>query len=216
MNKKLSVFLKKLTVGQMGVNCYIAVDEFSREAVIIDPGDEASYIAEQLSTLDVKPIAILATHGHFDHVLAAFELQMIYQIPFCMSREDAFLLDRMSETAEHFLGHAIVEMPPKITTPLHDREQIAFGKSFLTVLSLSGHTPGSVGFYIKKQDVLFVGDTIFSEGHVGRTDFSYADPKKLDSSIGKIFSLPDATILYPGHGEETTVLKEKRYHGKRL
>ena len=216
MKKESSVLLKKLTVGQMGVNCYILVDDVTRETVVIDPGDEASYLAGQLSELHARPVAILATHGHFDHILAAFELQMIYHIPFRMSAGDSFLLGRMSETAEHFLGHTIVELPPKITATLADHERIKFGGNNLAVLSLSGHTPGSVGFYCKKQQMLFVGDTIFSDGSVGRTDFSYSDSKKLEASISRILSLPDTTILYPGHGGETSVMKEKQYHSVKL
>ena len=98
-SKKSSVFVRKFTVGQMQENCYVLIDSESREALVIDPGDDASYLAEQINKEEAKPVAILATHGHFDHVLAALELQLIYQVPFRMSQDDQFLLDRMSETA---------------------------------------------------------------------------------------------------------------------
>lgn len=200
------------TVGQMRVNCYVLVDTVSREAIIIDPGDEAGYLAEKIESLQAKPIAILATHGHFDHVLAASELQLMYRVPFVMCKLDQFLLDRMTQTAEHFLGHAIVEFPPKISQSLQDKEVIRFGKISLFVVSTPGHTPGSVSFYEKESGCLFVGDTIFSGGGVGRTDFFYSDKSKLSSSVQHILTFPSSMKLFSGHGEETTILKEKVFH----
>jgi hydroxyacylglutathione hydrolase len=214
MKKKHSeILVKKFTVGSMAENCYVVVDTISHEALVIDPGDEASYLAEQLEKLEAKPIAILATHGHFDHVLAACELQMIYQIPFRMMAEDQFLLDRMSETAEQFLGHRIVEIPPRITQPLNESEEIHIGTNSMHVFATPGHTPGSCSLYLKKESILFVGDTIFAAGGVGRTDFSYSKKDALYASIKHILSLPNETKLYPGHGEETTVLAETVYYG---
>jgi hydroxyacylglutathione hydrolase len=200
--------IEKITIGQMGVNCYLLLDIHSKEIIVIDPGDGASYIAEHIQKLGGKPVAILATHGHFDHVLAARELQLIYNIPFFMRKEDQFLLARMSETAQHFLGHSVVEMPPVIT---QTSEKIPFGKSFLEVLATPGHTPGSVCYYLKNNNALFVGDTIFEGGAVGRTDFSYSDHHDLIVSIGQIMKFGDDTLLYPGHGKETTVLAERAY-----
>jgi hydroxyacylglutathione hydrolase len=211
-NTTSPIHIHTFTVGQMAENCYVVVDEKSREALIIDPGDEASYIAEQIEKREIKPIAIIATHGHFDHIMAAFELQMIYTIPFMASADDQFLLDRMHETAEHFLGHKIVEMPASITKPLVDGDVISFGDNVLKILSTPGHTPGSMSFYIKGSSALFVGDTIFEGGSVGRTDFSYSSREALGASIKKILALPADTRLLPGHGNETTVKGEKTYH----
>ncbi len=194
------------TVGQMGVNCYVLVDTVSRDAIIIDPGDEATYLAEKIESLKAKPVIILATHGHFDHVLGACELQLIYHVPFGMCAEDQFLLDRMRETAEHFLGHKVIELPPKITQSLRDKQVIQCGNMSLIVVSTPGHTPGSVSFYLKQDNRLFVGDTIFSDGAVGRTDFSYSDKQKLTESIQRILALPADTILYPGHGKSISCI----------
>jgi len=198
----------------MEANCYVLIDPDSRQALVIDPGEEAQYIAEQLRLLHAVPCTILATHGHFDHILAAFELQMIFHIPFRLHEADTFLVKRMRESAEHFLGRAVVEPPPKVSAPLSDKEKITVGRYELTVCHTPGHTPGSVCFYAKKQHVIFVGDTIFSQGGVGRTDFSYSDAKKLNDSIRTILSFPNNTIIYPGHGDETTVIQEKQYHSR--
>jgi hydroxyacylglutathione hydrolase len=210
MNSK-PVVIQKYTIGQMGVNCYILYDPKTREALIIDPGDEASYLAEHIARLELGPLAILATHGHFDHVLAARELQLIYNIPFMMCSEDQFLLDRMSKTAEHFLGHTVVEIPPVITKTLTDGDEIEFGSNMLKVMASPGHTPGSVCFYEKSNHTLFAGDTLFEGGAVGRTDFSYSSHKDLIDSIGRIMKFDDDTIVYAGHGKETTVFAERAY-----
>lgn len=209
---KSTVLIKRLVVGQMQTNCYLLVDSDTKEAFIIDPGDDAAFISDQLTSVEARPIAIIVTHGHFDHVLAALELQLLYNIPFRMHVADNFLIDRMNETAAYFLRRPVVELPPKISSDLKDKEQLAFGEHFVTVVHTPGHTPGSVSFYLKERNMLFVGDTIFSDGAVGRTDFSYADPKQLVSSIKIILSHSGVTTLYSGHGDETTVQKEKNYH----
>jgi hydroxyacylglutathione hydrolase len=207
-----SIQIKKLTVGQMQENCYVIADAKTHEAVIIDPGDDASYIVEHIQKEEMRPVAIIATHGHFDHIMAAFELQSIYGIPFCMNESDTFLLDRMSETAQHFLGHGVVSIPPKLTQMLGEGEKIHFGNHFLTVLLTPGHTPGSICLLLSDNQKIFAGDTIFAGGSVGRTDFSYSDSGKLRLSLERILALPADTVIYSGHGEETTVGQEKPYH----
>lgn len=206
------IHIEKLTTGQMRENCYVLVDPASSEALVIDPGDEASYIAEHIESLKAKPIAILATHGHFDHVMGANELQLIYNVPFRMNQKDQFLLDRMSETAEHFLGREILEEPPVLTKSLADHEKIFFGKGELEVYFTPGHTPGSACFYLPSQKILFAGDTIFESGAVGRTDFSYSSREDLATSLATILAFKGDTILSPGHGEDTTVSSEIPYH----
>ena len=194
----------KYTVGEMAENCYVVIDTATQNALIIDPGDEADYLSGQIEKEKVHPVAIVATHGHFDHILAALELQLMYAIPFRMNSADEFLLDRMSDSAEHFLGRKIVELPPKIIGGLQDNEIISFGNSSLTVIQTPGHTPGSISLYSK--DIgLFVGDTLFAGGAVGRTDFSYSSESDLNNSIKKILQLPKNAVIYPGHGEETRV-----------
>lgn len=173
--------IETLVVGQMATNCYIV------DGIIIDPGDDAEYIMSHLKT---KPTMIVATHGHFDHIMAAYALQLAYNIPFYIHKKDMFLLPRMQSSARHFLGINDVDPPP---TPTEIQE--------IPFIHTPGHTPGSICLPVG--DVLFVGDTIFAGGVVGRTDFSYSDPKKLNTSIKKILSFPPKTHLFPGHGEAT-------------
>lgn len=206
-----SLKIKKIRVGKMDENCYVVIDTDSHQSLIIDPGDEGNFIAEQLEQLSVTPIAIAATHGHFDHIMGARELQMIYHIPFYVHESDVFLVKRMKETAEYFLEHMVVESPPDVGRLLTDHDTISFGSHIISVIATPGHTPGSVCYHIPKYHILFVGDTIFADGSVGRTDFSYSEPKELEKSIHNIFALPGETIVYPGHGAETSVSAEKRF-----
>lgn len=195
----------------MAVNCYIVIDSDTRKALIIDPGDEANYLAGEIEKQKAHPVAVVATHGHFDHILAALELQLIYKIPFRMDEADKFLLDRMRTSAEQFLGRKVVELPPQVTAGLRDGDVIAFGNSALAVIPTPGHTPGSVSLYAKGCG-LFAGDTIFAAGAVGRTDFAYSDTEKLLKSLRLILSLPEDTKMYCGHGDDTSVAAEKPYH----
>ena len=208
----MSLHVTQLTVGQMQENCYIVHCLDTNECLIIDPGDDASYIAEKILSMQVKPIGIVATHGHFDHVLAACELQLVFTNPFMIHENDAFLLDRMSETAAHFLKYKIVEMKPTISKTIRGGDVLPIGNCSVQIIETSGHTPGSISLYDKKSAVIFVGDLIFAGGGVGRTDFSYCRPLDLHDSIQTVLQLPPHTTMYAGHGEKTTVENEIVYH----
>ncbi|HUD19692.1 MAG TPA: MBL fold metallo-hydrolase [Patescibacteria group bacterium] len=213
--KKMSVSpvrIRTFTVGKMEENCYLVTDTSTDKTIIIDPGDEGNYIAEQAEQLHCIPTGIIATHGHFDHIMGVSELQMIYHIPFYIHEADAFLVKRMKETAEYFLEHVVIEAPPKVDHLMTNGDKIQFGQSFVSVLSTSGHTPGSVCLSLSSSNSVFVGDTIFAQGAIGRTDFSYSSKAEIDHSIHRILRFPSATVLYPGHGETTTVKDEKVYH----
>lgn len=204
--------ITRLVVGQMQENCYLVKDIKSDGILIIDPGDDASFIVDKINSIGGSPQGILATHGHFDHIMAALELQLIFKLPFLMNADDRFLLDRMSESARHFLQIDIPEKPPVVTRELSESEPIVLGSTSIVVIHTPGHTPGSSCAYIPDEHILFAGDTIFSGGSVGRTDFSYSKPLVLSVSIEKIFKLPQDTVVLPGHGEETTIGDEIRYH----
>jgi glyoxylase-like metal-dependent hydrolase (beta-lactamase superfamily II) len=199
--------IETLVVGQLQTNCYLVWDEKTEEGIIIDPGDDAEYIINKLRDFNIKPVAILATHGHFDHLLAVNELKMAYKIPFMLHKKDLSLLGRTRESARYFTG-LDVGPAPKVDIFLKNKDQIKFGQEKLQVLETPGHSPGGVGFYSKDRGVLFSGDTIF-QGSVGRTDFSYSSETDLLKSIKKIFKLPLDTRILPGHGPETTIEEEK-------
>lgn len=194
--------VKKLTVGQLQTNCYLVISE--DEVLIIDPGDDADYIQRILKDEEVKPAKIIATHAHYDHILAAEELKQAFDIPFLMHKEDEFLLERMATSAEHF-SKIKSGPPPEIDEYLKNGDLLKIGNCKLKIISTPGHTPGSVSLYNKEKKLVFAGDLIFAGGGIGRTDFSYADSSKLRQSINKIRKLPSKTVIYSGHGEESIV-----------
>jgi glyoxylase-like metal-dependent hydrolase (beta-lactamase superfamily II) len=165
--------IKKLVVGLLQTNCYLFYKEEGGESFIIDPGDDADYVMNIIRDLDLKPKAILVTHGHSDHVGAVEELKLAYKIPVYINLKEGKTIDVDGLKLE--------------------------------VLRTSGHTEDSVCFYCKEEGLIFVGDLVFAGGGVGRTDLAGGDWEKLKNSIKKIAKLPEKTIIYPGHGLETSV-----------
>ncbi len=205
--------VKILVVGSLETNCYVVWDRMSMDALIIDPGDDAEYVSDTVGRLGVMPRMIVATHGHFDHILSAFALQSMYNIPCAMHEGDAFLVANMKKSATHFLHLSQVDPPPVSPVPVVDGSELTVGGSRFSVISTPGHTPGSICLYQKQHRVLFTGDTLFADGAVGRTDRSYGDRTALDRSLSILFKLPDTTIVFPGHGKQTSIGAERRNHG---
>ncbi|MBI4064946.1 MBL fold metallo-hydrolase [Candidatus Gottesmanbacteria bacterium] len=195
-----NLIVETLVVGQMAANCYIVRD--GSVAVVIDPGDDGQYIIDTLQKYSLTLKAIVATHGHFDHIMAAYELQISLGLPFLMGKGDEFLLKNMRASANHYL-HITTDPPPTVTKTLADGDIITVGAQKLSVIAVPGHTPGSIA--LVSNEWIIVGDVLFSGGAVGRTDFSYSDKEQLMISIQKIRSYPEDYILYPGHGEKTTI-----------
>lgn len=198
-----------LIVGQMRSNCYLVKDKKSSETLIIDPGDDGEYIVEQLTRLTCVPKLIIATHGHFDHIMAVLTISLTFQIPFRLNYKDQFLVDKMRENARYFLG-IDPGPPPLIGQDLPDKDQLQLGDINFTVIETPGHTPGSVCLYDKRYNILLCGDLIFAKGGVGRTDFSYSDQNDFNRSLLKIFNLDDKTEVYPGHGSTFKIGREKK------
>lgn len=188
-----------LTVGELATNCYLAICEQTNQCLIIDPADDANYISEKIISLNLEPCSIVATHGHFDHVLAASELQMAFEIPFLIHRKDEPLLKKMSRSASWWLKRELVELPPKIGGYIKEDSIVHFGESKLRVAHTPGHTPGGVILYNKENKISFVGDLIFENG-VGRTDFSYSNQRHLEKSLEKVQEKIPGFLVYPGHG----------------
>lgn len=185
-----------IVVGQLQTNCYLVWDKKTKKTLIIDPGDDAELIINRIRDLNLKPLLLLATHGHFDHLLAITELRLSLKISFLMHPKDLFLLNRASKTALHFTSiPADLILPPDRF--LKDKQVIIFGESELSVIHTPGHTPGGVSF--RSSGMIFCGDTLFAQG-IGRTDFKYASAPQLQNSISQILEFPPKTRIYPGHG----------------
>ncbi len=207
--------IRKLVTGQLQTNCFLVYDNQASDVIIVDPGDDADYITRIITDLSKTPSKIIATHGHFDHVLAVTELELAYDIPFLIHKEDKFLLKRLQPTAKHFLG-VKTDPTPLVDKYLKEGDEIKIGKYILKVIETPGHTPGGISLYCKKAKILLAGDTIFEKGGVGRTDFVYANNNHLMESIKKLLKLPESTIVYTGHGGNTTIKEAKTYFAQLL
>lgn len=200
--------VKTLVVGQLATNCYLVWCPESLEAIVIDPGDAGDFIGEKILTLGLKPKLIVATHGHFDHVLAVNELKLAFNIPLLIHKKDEGILKRMRRTTQYF---AMIDPgpPPKPDSFIREGDIIEFGKEKLEVIETPGHTPGSVCLY--GDEILFSGDTLFASS-LGRTDLSGGSQEALSKSLKKLFTLPNKTVVYSGHGQLTTIGKEKQHY----
>lgn len=202
--------IKTCVVGAVSTNCYIVYNVGTKEAVIVDPGDNAPYITNKCREMDVLPVAVLLTHGHFDHILAAQDLCRTFHInTYASLTEDRMLADsslNLSGTceSEQTSFHADVL--------LRDAQELTLLGTVWKVIETPGHTAGSVCYYIPSEEMLLAGDTLFAESY-GRTDLPTGSSAQIVTSIvDKLFDLPDDTMVYPGHGDPTTIAHEKQYN----
>lgn len=200
------MILETLMVGPLGVNCYIVGDDKTREAIVIDPGGNARDILDTLRREQLKPVAIVNTHAHFDHLIALTELREKTGAPFWLHADEAKLLASAQLGAKMF-GFAMPQ-PKPADRLLHDGEEVRFGSSTLKVMHTPGHSPG--GICLLGDHFVIVGDALF-QGSIGRTDLPGGDYATLMASIrDKLLTLPDATVVYPGHGDATTIGEERQ------
>jgi glyoxylase-like metal-dependent hydrolase (beta-lactamase superfamily II) len=193
-----------IVVGRLQTNCYILQSDSI--ALVIDPGDEPERILRFLDDIAVKPSGIIATHTHFDHVLGVEAIRGALKIPFLIHRDDLSMLESMQGRVRQFMGFS-VPPPPKVDQFLRDGESITVGKDTLKVIHTPGHSPGSIS--IVGQGFVLTGDALFNQS-IGRTDLPGGDFDMLVRSITeRLFSLDDDTIVYPGHGPETSIGDEK-------
>jgi len=199
-----------LPVGQLRCNCSIFGDEQSREAIIIDPGDEVSKITEVLDKHQLKVKAIIITHGHIDHVTGAAQLRALTAAPVYMNENDLALLDALDVQAG-WLGTQTPERP-EIDIAAREGEVVKLGGADFNIILTPGHTQGSLSVWIPQEQKLIAGDTLFRET-VGRTDLPGGDSRTILSSIRtRLLPLPANTIVIPGHGAPTTIAHEKEFN----
>lgn len=206
--------IETLIVGPLEVCCYIVYNEVTREAVIIDPGDSNPIILRRIQELSLIPRYIIGTHGHPDHLLGVEYLRRHLKIPFLLHSAD----DEFFQQRENFITFTLWGFPenPRADLLMSEGMAITFGRSSLKVIHTPGHSPGSVCLYAEEEGILFTGDTLFVEG-VGRADLPGGDYYLMMRSIReKILTLPEETVIYPGHdyGSQptSTIAYEKRHN----
>lgn len=204
------MILKRLKLNgnlQEPTNCYIVMDEESKEAMVIDPAGEVEKIIEMLDILQAKLKYVYLTHCHGDHTGAVVELQNKYQVKVLIERKESENLNNPEVTLNYFIG--IPDIKLENDSRIDDEDLIHLGNLEFKVISTPGHTNGSTSLYCKDEKMLFSGDTIF-RGTWGRTDLPTGSLENIINSItDKILVLPDETIIYPGHGKSSMVKEEK-------
>lgn len=202
------MIIKDLTVGPIMANCFIVGCEKTREAAVIDPGDEPDKILLALAGLKLKVKYIINTHGHFDHVGGNKKMKEVTGADLLIHSNDAPMLSYLSKSASAWGLNAEDSPPPDLM--VKDGDEIKFGEITLKVIHTPGHSPGGISLY--SDGIVFVGDTLFA-GSIGRTDFPGGDFETLIASIRKkLFVLGDDVRVLAGHGPETTIGAEKKYN----
>jgi glyoxylase-like metal-dependent hydrolase (beta-lactamase superfamily II) len=202
------VIIKEMAVGPIMANCFIVGCEETKNAVVIDPGDDTDRILLALADLSLKVKYIINTHGHFDHVGGNRKMKTATGADILIHSLDAHMLGSLSATAATW-GLSTDDSPPPDRT-VEDGDRIDFGTLTLTVIHTPGHSPGGISLYTEGN--VFVGDTLFA-GSIGRTDFPGGDYGTLVSSIrNKLLVLGDDVRVFTGHGPETTIGREKQFN----
>jgi hydroxyacylglutathione hydrolase len=201
------MIVETFPVGPLGCNCTILADEITHRATVVDPGDDLPAITGRLKKLGLSVEQILITHAHIDHVGAALRLKRLTGAPIYLNTLDVPLL-RMMEIQAGWLGIPT----PEVADPdaaANDLVELSVAGEPATILHTPGHTPGSICLYLPHAGLLLAGDTLFA-GSIGRTDLPGGDSRKILASLkGRLMPLPDATRVIPGHGELTTIGRER-------
>lgn len=202
----MSMLIRARAVGPFAMNCHLVVCERTREAIVVDPGDEPDVIAKMIERDGARVTALVGTHGHMDHVSAAEPMRKRLGVPFLLHKADLPWIQMLPRQAMMF-GVDVPEVPT-VDGPLEDGQILQVGDLRFEVRHTPGHTEG--GITLVGEGVAFVGDCVF-QGSIGRTDLPGGDYDALMRSIRtRILDLPDETVLHCGHGPKTTVGTERR------
>lgn len=205
--------IKKFTFNPLQENMYIIYDE-AKECIIIDPGcyfhHEREELVDFISENNLKPIKLINTHCHLDHICGNKYVAETWGLKLEASILDEYNLERSIQAGK--LYNMPIEPSPPIEVDLKEGDEIRFGNSLLTILFTPGHSAGSLSFYSEEHKILIAGDVLFKMS-IGRTDLPGGDFDTLISTIKtKLFILPEETIVYSGHGDETTIGDEMKYN----
>ncbi len=205
----MCVCVKKMIVGPIRTNCYIVYKKEKNEAVLIDPGDEAFRIEMKLKELNLNPVAILLTHGHYDHIGAVKTLKTHFGMEIYVYRDEKQILTTDMNLARMIGGDSLrLEADHYLT----DDFVVEVAGMKFRLIHTPGHTVGSCCYLMENEKILFSGDTLFYHSH-GRTDFPTGSQSAIIRSIvDKLLVLDDDTVVYPGHEGDTTIGSEKNIY----
>jgi hydroxyacylglutathione hydrolase len=205
------MIIETFPVGWLQCNCTILADEQTREAIVIDPGDDPQEILTRLAKHGLTAKQIVCTHTHIDHVGGICELQENMQAPAAIHKADLFLFEKLDVQAQ-WIG---MPMPKRgiIDQFVQDGDAVTCKGIEMGVIHTPGHTPGSASFHLAgDRNILFTGDTLFAQS-IGRTDLWGGSHSEIINSIQKkLMSFKDETLVIPGHGHSTTIGHERRYN----
>lgn len=199
--------VKKIVSGQIEANCYIVYDTDTLKAVIIDPGEDGDKIISEIEKAGFKPEMLVNTHGHYDHILSDEQIRTKYKIPLAAHKEEVTMLADPQRNASAMFGSAESVKTPEVI--LEDGQEVKLSFTKFKVIHTPGHTKG--GICLLFDGFIITGDTLFA-GTIGRTDFPGGDFDEIMNSLEKIKQLPLSTIIYPGHGSQTTLANELRHN----
>lgn len=205
--------VSRFVFNMFGVNTYVVWDPESLEAAIIDPGmiddDERNALDSFIGSRGLKVTQLINTHSHLDHIFGNTYIKEKYGLEIKANPADDFLARTLPEQAARF-GLRMPLQPQRLDVELHDGDIIFLGKERMEVLSVPGHSPGSIALYCPESNFVITGDTLFP-GSMGRTDLPMGDYATLVDAIRrKLLTLPDSTVVFSGHGGETTIGNEKK------
>lgn len=201
--------VEKFVTGIISTNCYLVINEDTKQAVVIDPAACPSYLMSHIKSEGLKIEAILLTHGHFDHMMGIDGFLSEFDVPVYVHEEDADAMEDpvLNQSSTYTSGYTFGK-----ARYLRDRQTLELAGYTFQVIHTPGHTKGGCCYYVASEDVLFSGDTLF-QNSVGRTDFVNSSTSDLVHSVReKLFLLPDDTMVYPGHMGETKIGHEKKYN----
>ena len=201
--------VEKFVTGIISTNCYLVINEDTKQAVVIDPAACPSYLMSHIKSEGLKIEAILLTHGHFDHIMGIDGFLSEFDVPVYVHKEDADAMEDpvLNQSSTYTSGYTFGK-----ARYLRDRQTLELAGYTFQVIHTPGHTKGGCCYYVASEGVLFSGDTLF-QNSVGRTDFVNSSTSDLVHSVReKLFLLPDDTMVYPGHMGETKIGHEKKYN----